>query len=209
MEAPAAPTELPELEPGRVWKSSISFAELSRSYGRRPLDDAVFSCARAAVLRGDRAKDRANHQRRRTPPTEPRQPQNRFVAGVLGVELAGLEPATSWVRFGRPVPPNPPDLQRFCSCAGRLVGLKCPGFAGDSRELRPQDHACGLNACVHMPGAEQVARKGRGGRGSFRSRRRAALPPCAPAPRPLRQPGTAGKGCSHLGRERKRRPSGA
>jgi hypothetical protein len=68
------------------------------------------------------------------------------------MELAGLEPATSWVRFRRPNHSNSAALQDFRVLAQGSIQTRSLTFAGDSRELRPQDHACGLNAGVRGAG---------------------------------------------------------
>ncbi len=60
------------------------------------------------------------------------------------MELAGLEPATSWVRSH--------DARIFTICrqfpdvVPVPARLGWPGFAGDSPQLRPQNRLCGLNA---------------------------------------------------------------
>src|SRR5829696_7615787 len=68
---------------------------------------------RAERSRGDRAKDRAKNRRRTTRSTDAKLSRNRAVAGNFGVELAGLEPATSWVRSRRPVALNLACLRGF------------------------------------------------------------------------------------------------
>jgi hypothetical protein len=83
-------------------------------------------------------------------------------ARVLRMELAGLEPATSWVRFGRPTCSNGIYLQGFCDPTAWRGPIPIPYVAGDSRELRPQNRLCGLNPGRHPLDDEELVATGRG-----------------------------------------------
>ena len=61
------------------------------------------------------------------------------------MELAGLEPATSWVRFGRAPDSNHVDLQAFGQHPPGSARPECPGIAGDYREFAPENPASGAN----------------------------------------------------------------
>ena len=61
----------------------------------------------------DWAKDRANESAPNSERNATRNGENPAVAGVLRVELGGLEPPTSWVRSRRSLALNLPCLQRF------------------------------------------------------------------------------------------------
>jgi hypothetical protein len=62
------------------------------------------------------------------------------------MELAGLEPAASWVRSGDSFPQTIAICRGCSHTPASLPGFKWPEFAGDSRELRPEKRRCGLNA---------------------------------------------------------------
>jgi hypothetical protein len=61
------------------------------------------------------------------------------------MELAGLEPETSWVRFGRAPDSNHVDLQGFRPAPAGFGPPECPGIAGDYREFAPENPASGAN----------------------------------------------------------------
>ena len=64
------------------------------------------------------------------------------------MELAGLEPAASWVRFGRPLRANSRIVaicRAFSEPRFATGHSLLRTFAGDSRELRPENQRCGLN----------------------------------------------------------------
>jgi hypothetical protein len=54
-----------------------------------------------------------------------------FCGGLLRMELAGLDPATSWVRFGRAPCSNSADLQEFRRASAEVSPLRM--FAGCGR----------------------------------------------------------------------------
>jgi hypothetical protein len=78
-----------------------------------------FSYTGGAALSGDRAKDRAKALARRRDRIEPERREFRMVTGILEVELAGLEPATSWVRSRRSPALSLACLQSFYGLEAR------------------------------------------------------------------------------------------
>ena len=68
------------------------------------------------------------------------------------MELAGLEPAASWVRFERAPHSNSADLQEFPGASPRSALSGCSRIAGDYREFAPENGGSGAT-----PAAKQNA----------------------------------------------------
>jgi hypothetical protein len=62
------------------------------------------------------------------------------------MELAGLEPATSWVRSRRAPSSNHADLQVVTGTIAQSGRSECPPITGDFREFDPRNRASGANA---------------------------------------------------------------
>jgi hypothetical protein len=111
----------------------------------------------------DWAKDRANESAPTSERNATRNARTPAIAGVLGMELAGLEPATSWCDSGVPGTRVMSICRAFRNQPAVLAGFRCLPFAGDSRELRPQNCLCGLN-----PGGGTMRERRRSGRDETR-----------------------------------------
>jgi hypothetical protein len=61
------------------------------------------------------------------------------------MELAGLEPATSWVRFGRAPRSSNAICRNFGGQPPAWSQSECPRIAGDYREFAPENAASGAN----------------------------------------------------------------
>jgi hypothetical protein len=74
--------------------------------------------------------------------------ESAVLRGTPAMELGGLEPPTSWVRFGRPIRSSGADLHG-CVMAGQV---QMPAVARDSRELGPPNRLSGLKRTRGAPG---------------------------------------------------------
>ena len=73
------------------------------------------------------------------------------------MELAGLEPATSWVRFGLASHSNDRDLQGFWSALAEISRSGYLPIAGDYREFAPQNGVSGAKALARSKPPLEVA----------------------------------------------------
>ncbi len=62
------------------------------------------------------------------------------------MELVGLEPTTSWVRFGRATNSHRAICRAFWSLPAQVTRSECAPIAGDYREFAPDRAASGANA---------------------------------------------------------------
>jgi hypothetical protein len=86
------------------------------------------------------------------------------VQALLSMELAGLEPATSWVRFGRAPHSNHANLQGFRPALAGSAGQNARQMSAITGSLPPENAASGANAHAEMEGPPAVPGPGRSGR---------------------------------------------